>query len=80
MKKILLIGAVLLVVFSSCFRKNGNVNSPDAVITPQNDTISYTSDTLREVKQYDAKSKTVKTVTFKKPNCEIESHIHTLGI
>lgn len=31
-------------------------------------------------KIYDEKSKTVKTVTFTKPNCEIESHIHTLGI
>jgi len=31
-------------------------------------------------KIYDDKSKTVKTVTFTKPNCEIESHIHTLGI
>jgi len=31
-------------------------------------------------KIYDAKSKTTKTVTFKKPNCEIESYVYSLGI
>ena len=130
-----------MLVFGLMACKNGNVNSLEADTTPQSDTISYDSDTLKEVKQYDSegrrtgswtyegfrldyrayikeylddgktvrfegvgyygdngsllaegywcvgrwkiydtKSKTVKTVTFKKPNCEIESYVYSLGI
>ena len=56
MKKTIFFCAALLVLgLVAC--KNGNVNSPDAGTTPQCDTISYASDTLKEVKQYDAQGR-----------------------
>ena len=48
---------ITLLVFGLTACKNGNVDSPDAGATPQSDTISYASDTLKEVKQYDAQGR-----------------------
>ena len=48
---------ITLLVFGLATCKNGNVDRPDAGTTPQNDTISYASDTLKEVKQYDAQGR-----------------------
>lgn len=48
---------ILLLVLGLTACKNSNVNSLDAGATPQSDTISYASDTLKEVKQYDAQGR-----------------------
>lgn len=56
-KKSLITIMITLLVFGLTACKNGNVDSPDAGATPQSDTISYASDTLKEVKQYDAQGR-----------------------
>ena len=48
---------ILLLVLGLTACKNSNVNSLDAGATPQSDTISYASDTLKEVKQYDVQGR-----------------------
>lgn len=56
MKKTIFFCAAML-VFGLTACKNGNVNSLEADTTPQSDTISYDSDTLKEVKQYDSEGR-----------------------
>lgn len=56
-KKNLITIMITLLVFGLTACKNGNVDSLDAGTSPQSDTISYASDTLKEVKQYDAQGR-----------------------
>ncbi|MBQ4440891.1 MAG: hypothetical protein II899_02140 [Bacteroidales bacterium] len=55
LKNLLILILLLVLGLTAC--KNSNVNSLDAGATPQSDTISYASDTLKEVKQYDAQGR-----------------------
>lgn len=55
LKNLLILILLLVLGLTAC--KNSNVNSLDAGTSPQSDTISYASDTLKEVKQYDAQGR-----------------------
>lgn len=63
MEKLLIFCAAML-VFGLMACKNGNVNSLEADTTPQSDTISYDSDTLKEVKQYDSEGRRTGSWTY----------------
>ncbi len=60
--KLIFCAALLVIGLMAC--KNGNVNSLEADTTPQSDTISYDSDTLKEVKQYDSEGRRTGSWTY----------------
>ena len=70
--KLIFCAALLVIGLMAC--KNGNVNSLEADTTPQSDTISYDSDTLKEVKQYDSEGRRTGSWTYEEYGWIIKEH------